>query len=112
MCGDPFGQRGGDVVDGAEVGDRAVPVGQFQLGGQRDRPGCLDLDRSSTPPQTRGLPSLFQRIDVFVEQAGGAPRHRAGPGRHPVATGHRVNGHVDQQRTGPPDDVGPYSPGG
>ena len=111
MRGDPFGQRRGDVVDGAEVGDRPVPIGQLQLGGQRDRPRCLNLDRSPAAPQTRDLPSLFQRIDVLVEQAGRPSRHRAGPGHHPVATRHRVDGDVDQQRTGTPDDVGAHSAG-
>ena len=93
------------------IGDRPVPVGQFQLGGQRDRPGRLNLDRSPAAPQTCDLPSLFQRVDVFVEQAGRPSRHRAGPGRHPVPARHRVDGDVDQQRTGTPDDVGAHSPG-
>ncbi len=99
-------------LHGAEIGDRPMPVGQFQLGGQRDRPGRLNLDRSPAAPQTRDLPRLFQRVDVFVEQADRPSRHRAGPGGQPVAAGHRVDGHVDQQRTGPPDDVGAHSPGG
>ena len=94
------------------VGDRPVTVGQFQLGGQRDRPRRLDFDRPPAAPQTRDLPCLFQRIDVLVEQADRPSRHRAGPSRHPVAAGHRVDGDVDQQRTGPPDDVGAHSPGG
>ena len=42
-----------------------MPVGQFQLGRQGDRPGRLNFDGSPAPPQTRGLPSLFQRIDVL-----------------------------------------------
>ncbi len=95
----------------AEIGDRPVPVGQFQLGGQRDRTGRLHLDRSPAAPQTRGLPGLFQRVDVLVEQAGRPTRHRAGAARDPVATGNRVDGHVDQQPTGAPDDVGAHSPG-
>ena len=89
-----------------------MAVGQLEPGGQRDRPGSLHLDHPSAAAQAGRLPSLFQRVHVLVEEADGPARHRAGPGGDAVAARHRVDGHVDQQRAGPPEQVGAHSPGG
>jgi hypothetical protein len=88
-----------------------VAVGQLHPGGQRDRPGSLHLDRAAGAAQAGGLPGLLQRVHVLVEQAGGPARHRARPGGDAVPARHGVDGHVDQQRTGPPEHVGAHSPG-
>ncbi len=107
-----LGQRPGQVTQRAGVGDRAVPAGQLEHGGQRDRPRRLHLHRARRAAQPRLLPCLFERVDVLVEQAGRAPDNRAAAGRDAISPGHGVDADVDQQRTGPADDVGAHAAGG
>ena len=111
MSGDALGQRSGQIAHCTRVGDRPVPVGQFQLRRERDRAGRLHLDGPLRPAQTGLLPGLFERVDVLGEQAGGAAGHRTASGGDPIAAGHGVDGDVDQQRARPADEVGPDSAG-
>ena len=98
-------------MEGAGIGDRAMSVGQLQRGGQRDGSRRLNLDRPPTAAQARDLPGLFEGIDVLGEKADRPSRHRAGASRQSIATRDGVDGDVDQQGSGAPDDVGAHSPG-
>ena len=83
-----------------------MSVGHLQLRRQGDRPGRLHLDRALRPSQTRLLPRLFERVDVFGEQAGRAAGNRTASCGDPVAARHGVDGDVDQQRASAADEVG------
>ena len=85
------------------------PLGSSSSAASVIGPGACTLTTRPLAAQAGGLPGLFERVDVLVEQADGAAGDRAGPGGKPVAAGHRVDRHVDQQRTGPADHVGAHA---
>ena len=82
VCRHALGERCGQIAHRARVGDRAVPAGQLQLGGQRDRPRRLDLDRPRPAAQAGLLPRLLERVEILV-RAGWLPAAppRCGPRR-------------------------------
>ena len=89
-----------------------MPTAEFQLRGERDRPWRLHLDGPLRPTQAGLLPCLLERVDVLGEQADRAAGHGTAPCGDAVTAGHGVDGDVDQQRTGPSDEIGPDSAGG
>ena len=105
---DALGKGGRQIPYRPGIGDCPVAIGQFQLGRQCDRTGCLHLDHPIRAPCL--LPCLFECVDVFIEQAARPPHHRTGARGDPVATGDGVQGDINQERAGASDQIGPHAP--
>ncbi len=111
VADDRLPQGLGDVPCGRGIAQGPLP--RHQLDGRRQRPrtGDLDLDGAVVPDRR-----LLEGVEVLPEE-GHRPSHlppkprreapavRSGLEPHPRA-------HRRQQSAGPPDDVGPGSPGG
>ncbi|SLH94156.1 Uncharacterised protein [Mycobacteroides abscessus subsp. abscessus] len=103
--GQTLGQRIRQVADRTGIGQRTMAVGQFDLGGQRERTGRLQLEHPSGTRRPRGLPRFFERVQVGAQQVTGAPGDRAGPRSEAVAAGAGVEAQIDQQGRHPADHV-------
>ena len=76
---------------------------QLHFGGQRPRSGGLQLDHGRSGPG--GVHRLLERIEVGAQQVDATALIAPGPGGHPVTRRNQLNGEVDEQSRGAPDDV-------
>lgn len=106
VCRDALGQRRPEVPKRTGIGDGPVSPGQFEVRGQRDGTGRLQLDRAAAAAQTGLLPRLFERVEILAEQAHRAAQRRTAPRCDPVPARHGVDTDVDQKRPGAADQIG------
>ena len=98
---DAFGERFGDVADGADIGERFVTVVQFEGGRESPRPGDLQLERTDV---TLGV--FFEDVEVAREQAARPPFVAAVMLGEPPARGLDVDVQTEQVRGAAADHVG------
>jgi hypothetical protein len=101
-----LGQRLGEVAPGAAVDDRPLAAQPLQTGGERERARGLHLERPGP-----ALGGVVQRVEVAGEELPRPSHVDPGARDEPPAGRGEVDGEVDEQRRGAPDQIRPGTSG-